>query len=121
MNCQDTLGFESLGLEKPAVPQNASRAKKGKSKHAKDEASLPSENQQAYGQHTASDSSSDPPSLLSYQQLPIATLAASAETLNHWPRRDRHQQVTPASPDTSKNQPVQIVSRSNPLSASNYH
>lgn len=98
MSNHDTLGLENLGLDKTAAPQNASRTRKRKGRRAKDQAFLQSELQQAAGQPISSVSSSAPSMLLSHQPLPIATLGASTNTLNHWPLRDHNNRITHAPP-----------------------
>ena len=90
MHKLETLGLESLGLEKPATPWNASRANEGTGKHAEDKASLSSRLQQASGHHTSYFSSWSPSAVPSYQPLPTAPLGSSVDNLNHWPSQAYH-------------------------------
>lgn len=122
MSNHDTLGLENLGLGKTAAPPNASRTRKRKGRRAKDQAHLQSELQQAAGQPISSVSSWASSMLLSHQPLPIATLGASTNTLNHWPLRDHNNRITPVPPNFPQCLPVQAsVSPSDSSEASEYY
>lgn len=107
MDKQETLGLEGLGLDKPAAPQNTSRATKGKRRRAEDKASLQSKLQQASGQHTSSINYWHPSAVPSYQSLPIAPLGGSADTWNHWPSQIYHHGLIHNSPAVPRCHPVQ--------------
>ena len=132
MKEHDTLGLESLCLDKPekpekaAAPRNASRVKKrkGTGKGAQDEAPLQSELQQASIHATPS-----PSVLPSCQPLPISPLGSSANTLNRCPvphchhhhHHHHHRPFIQHSPTLPMFHPVQAPSSSNPPSVSKYH
>ena len=104
-----TLGLENLGLERPAAPRNAGRAKKRSGKCRNDEPFLQPELQYATPQLIPSiGSSRDSPMLPSCQSLSILPLGASADIGNHWPSQDYRPPIAQNARAIPRHSPLQI-------------
>ena len=103
------LGLENLGLEKPAAPRNACRAKKRNGKCEEDEPFLQPELQHATPQPILSIGSSHDLSMLSScQSLSIAPFGASANISNHWPSQSYRHHITQSALAIPRHSPLQI-------------
>ena len=104
-----TLGLEDLGLEKPAAPRNASRAKKRNGKYDQDGPFLQPELQYATPQPIPRIGfSHDSPILPSCQSLSIAPFGASADIRNHRPPQGYRYRITHNALPNPGQSPLQI-------------
>ena len=104
-----TLGLEDLGLERPAAPRNASRAKKRNGKYDQDGPFLQPELQYATPRPIARIGfSHHSPMLPSCQSFSIAPLGASADIRNQRPPQGYRYRITPSALPNPEQSPLQL-------------